>query len=98
MKKMIGVMITLACLQANIASADSGGRIDFSGQIAKSPCAVPAATLLAYASQPRLYQAARQHASGPSCAGMDNTQSLTLSKVQGTATASGNGIVNIIYN
>lgn len=96
MKKMIGVMITLACLQANIASADNGGRIDFSGQIAKSPCAIPAATLLAYANQPRLYQAARQQVSGPSCAGMDNTQSLTLSKVQGTTT--GNGIVNIVYN
>jgi type 1 fimbria pilin len=96
MKKMIGVMIALACLQANVAKADNGGRIDFSGQIAKSPCAIPAATLVAYASQPRLYQAARQQASGPSCSGMDNTQSLTLSKVQGAAT--GNGIVNIVYN
>ncbi|WP_161968918.1 hypothetical protein [Aquitalea magnusonii] len=40
MKKMIGVLIAVACLQANVASADNGGRIDVSGQIAKSPCAM----------------------------------------------------------
>ena len=96
MKKMIGVLIAVACLQANVASADNGGRIDVSGQIAKSPCAIPASTLLAYASQPRLYQAARLQASGPSCSGMDNTRSLTLSQVPG-ATA-GTGIVIIVYN
>ncbi|AOZ51949.1 hypothetical protein [Chromobacterium vaccinii] len=100
MKKAILTLAALAALQSGFAMASNGGTVNFSGSIVKEPCAQNSSTLLSYAQNPRQYQAARKMASGQSCSGMDNTQSLSIAAVNmAGSTAQSNGqLVTIVYN
>ncbi|AVG16236.1 hypothetical protein LQR31_07370 [Chromobacterium vaccinii] len=100
MKKAILTLAALAALQSGFAMASNGGTVNFSGSIVKEPCAQNSSTLLSYAQNPRQYQAARKMASGQSCSGMDNTQSLSIAAVNmtGSTTQSNGQLVTIVYN
>ncbi|WP_434629531.1 hypothetical protein [Chromobacterium sp. CV08] len=100
MKKAILTLAALAALQSGLVLASSGGTVSFNGSIVKEPCAESNSNLLSYALNPRQYQAARKVASGQSCSGMDNTQSLSIASVNmvGTSTHSDGQLVTIVYN
>jgi type 1 fimbria pilin len=100
MKKVIFTLAALFALQSGLALAANGGTVTFSGSIVKEPCAESSSDLLKYAMNPHQYQAARKVASGHACAGMDNTQSLSLTSVNmaNAATQRSGQLVTVIYN
>ncbi|WP_293762384.1 hypothetical protein [uncultured Aquitalea sp.] len=98
MKKAIIILAGVAALYGAPSLAAEGGTISFTGTIVKEPCAQAGNTLVSYATQPRLYAAARKVSSGPSCSGMDNTQSLTLSALSMNTTTSSGQVVTVVYN
>ncbi|OQS43096.1 MULTISPECIES: hypothetical protein [Chromobacterium] len=97
MNKFITTLAALAAMQSGLTLAAQGGVIGFSGAIVKEPCAQEASTLVRYSSHPQLYQAARKISSGPTCSGMDNTQSVTISNVKTSQFTEGQ-IVTVVYN
>ncbi|OQS44569.1 hypothetical protein [Chromobacterium haemolyticum] len=97
MNKIITTLAALAAMQSGLALAAQDGVIGFSGAIVKEPCTQEASTLVRYASHPQLYQAARKISSGPTCSGLDNTQSVTISNVKTSQSAEGQ-TVTVVYN
>ncbi|OWY38507.1 hypothetical protein CEK28_12785 [Xenophilus sp. AP218F] len=97
MNKIIITLAALAAMQSGLVLAAQGGVIGFSGSIVKEPCAQETSALARYASHPQLYQAARKVSSGPTCSGLDNTQSVTISRVKTSQSAEGQ-IVTVVYN
>ncbi|MFC3625164.1 hypothetical protein ACFOKJ_03260 [Vogesella amnigena] len=94
MKKFLLLAIPM-CLTATATYAN-GGVIHFRGALVKAPCETNASDLAYYAANNRAYLAARKVQSGPSCAGMDNTQFVSKARVvseDGTA-----DVISVAYN
>ncbi|KIA79125.1 hypothetical protein [Chromobacterium amazonense] len=100
MKKVILMLAAMAALQSGLVLASNSGTISFTGAIVKEPCAQSESSLLKYAQNPRLYQAARKETGSQVCSGLNSTQSLSISSVgMANGNAQGTGqIVTVVYN